>query len=166
MDGIINTTGRGVRRVKGRVLKYKTVQGYPTLELSKNHKVKTFRIHRLVALTFIPNPENKPQVNHINGIRDDNRLENLEWVTAQENQIHKWDTLGYTVGKETRKKLSDIARKQKIKVNGVEFESCSQASKHFGFGEHYFAQLLCRRKSNPNQCPQWDIMILVDDATH
>ena len=58
------------------------------IKSSKNVKLNT-SIHRLVAITFIPNPENKPIVNHINGNKSDNRVENLEWVTqTSENMIH------------------------------------------------------------------------------
>ena len=67
--------------------------GYPQLCLSGGYKKKRFSAHRLVATHFIPNPKNKPQVNHINGIKTDNRVENLEWVTAAENNLHKYRVL-------------------------------------------------------------------------
>lgn len=65
-----------------------TVDGYESLKLTKNGKSIRHRVHRLVALNFISNPENKLQVNHINGVKTDNRVENLEWNTQFENQLH------------------------------------------------------------------------------
>jgi hypothetical protein len=64
----------------------KQKNGYMRIALSNNGKKKFFYIHRLLALHFIPNPENKPCIDHINGVKDDNRLENLRWVTISENQ--------------------------------------------------------------------------------
>lgn len=64
--------------------------GYFVVSLYKKLVKKTFILHRVVALTFIPNPENKPQVNHKNGNKLDNRVENLEWNTISENQKHSF----------------------------------------------------------------------------
>ena len=74
------------KKNKGLILKpRKDHNGYLLVNLTKNKKKTTYKIHRLVAETFIPNSENKPCVDHINTIRDDNRVENLKWVTHKEN---------------------------------------------------------------------------------
>lgn len=64
--------------------------GYNRVSIYVNGKKKFYYSHRLVAIYFIPNPENKPQVNHLNRIRTDNRLENLEWTTCKENIRHSF----------------------------------------------------------------------------
>lgn len=64
--------------------------GYLKVTLSKNNKQKTFRVHILVAKAFIPNPENKSEINHIDGNKSNNRIDNLEWNTRSENELHAY----------------------------------------------------------------------------
>lgn len=84
----IKRRNNGNYLTKEKIAKIHTKDRYPKTGLSKNGKTKTYYIHRLVAQAFIPNPENKREVNHINENKLDNRVENLEWVTPLENMHH------------------------------------------------------------------------------
>ena len=68
----------------------KNKYGYMIIKLCKNGKKKCFKLHRLLALAFIPNPEHKRTIDHINNIRDDNRLINLRWATDKEQQANRY----------------------------------------------------------------------------
>lgn len=65
-------------------------KGYYRIQIRNDEGGRIWFLHRIVAEAFIPNPDNKPYVNHINGIKSDNRVENIEWCTNQENQNHAW----------------------------------------------------------------------------
>ena len=74
-----------------RILKpFKSTKGYLRIELNCYGKRKIFSVHRLVALAFLDNPLNKPQVNHIDGDKTNNNITNLEWCTNSENQLHSY----------------------------------------------------------------------------
>lgn len=90
VDRVLSVTNQKERLFKGRVLLQtmnKQVQ-YKQVSLWKENKGTSYYVHRLVAEAFIPNPEGKPEVNHIDGNRQNNHISNLEWVTSGENSLH------------------------------------------------------------------------------
>ena len=110
--------------------------GYLSTCLYKDKKQKMALIHRLVANAFIPNLENKPQVNHIDGNKTNNCVSNLEWATREENMKHaisngllKPNIKGFEIGWE---KSKDRSLKIRCIETNQEFESMSLASRYFG----------------------------------
>lgn len=127
-DGVYEISSQGnvksfARNSIGKIIRPVNLCGYLRIGLWKNKIKHSILIHRLVAIAFIPNPENKPEVNHINGKKWDNRVENLEWCTRRENVQHAFNTnlrTGYLGEKHPTTKLKDddVINIRKRKQNG------------------------------------------------
>lgn len=106
--------------------------GYMYVSLNKNGKSFNKRLHILVAQAFIPNPENKPQVNHIDGNKENNNLENLEWCTSSYNVRDMYRRNGkYDKDKEIIKKYKEI-------------KSCNKVAKLFNMSGENVRYILIR----------------------
>lgn len=122
-----------IYKYKERYIKSSNRGGYKRYDLIKHGSKKTLSAHRLVAEAFIPNPENKPCVNHINGIKDDNRIDNLEWVSNSENMKHSYDVL-------KRKNSGILGRKIDLKeiplIKSMYFNGCTQREIAYKYNVH------------------------------
>lgn len=91
--------------------------GYLVADLVLNGKKKFVKLHRLVAQAFIDNPEGKPIVNHVNGIKTDNRVENLEWASSSENNMHSCRVLGNFQGEKNAKAVMTLEEVKRVRLD-------------------------------------------------
>ena len=117
-DYSVDTDGRIFSEKFGKVRELKGIDnggGYLQVELWKNGKSKRMQMHRLVAMAFLDNPENYAEVNHKNGIKTDNRLDNLEWCSRSMNQKHAF-AIGLKSNKGSKNNASKITDEQAIEI--------------------------------------------------
>jgi hypothetical protein len=128
---------------KTKITSHKDKNGYYRIRLVNEHGRKSVFIHRLLAMTFIPNPENKPCVNHIDCNKSNNDLSNLEWVTQQENIKHAWDNNKCYKSYETVKLAHKVTSKKLLDTNtNTIFNSISEAIRYYKIPSTTFYRLM------------------------
>lgn len=156
MKTIEGTNGKYVIYENGKVFSVKTGKelkqlnfgaGYKSVSIFKDGKFKHQTIHRLLAESFIPNPKNKPVVNHKNGIKDDNRLQNLEWATYSENNKHAFEN-GFNKPKQgSERHTSTIDEQMVFKIREMfKTKKISHISKELNLG-YTLVRGVCLRKT-------------------
>ena len=146
----IDTDGRVVGKY-GLLKPMVTRKGYHMVALYLNGKRYYKSVARLVAQAFIPNPDNKPEVNHKDGNKDNNCMDNLEWMTTRENIHHAMDN-----GLRVR---SDVCGRPKIRVYAFDFstgeylgmyESISEAAREYGVSQGNIGEILKGNRKQTN----------------
>lgn len=133
-----------VRNANGRMRKpFMIHQGYLMIDLFHNYKRIHARVNRLVAEAFIPNPENKTEVNHKNGNKTDNRAENLEWASKSENMIHAYKNGLQSKGRYPIRKIRCIE-------DGKVYQTAGEAARVYGITSHAVTSS-CKRMSTKGQ---------------
>lgn len=139
-EGIYEVSCTGLVRRAGRVLKNNVcTNNYLSVSLSREGKVTPHRVHRLVAKAFLSNPENKPHVNHKDSNRQNNNVDNLEWVTVSENMKHSYDKGGRLAPKSWKGRVGSDHNKSKgftlisPKGDKLVFGSGLEAKRLYGF---------------------------------
>ena len=120
-----------LRPTKGKnISKVVNTKGYYQIALYKNGVMKNKLLHRLIAEAFLPNPENKPTVNHIDGNKLNDNLDNLEWATSKEQQKHARTILGFNsvISKQCRQRQIELHQRKVKRSDGVIFNSIKEAS--------------------------------------
>jgi hypothetical protein len=137
------TTYANGRRKRNGGNPLKTYKGeYESVQLNKNGKGKTLNVHTLVVEAFLPNPQNKLEVNHINGIKTDNRLSNLERSTRQANEQHAYDTGLAKKGIEhPYSKLNEMRVRVILKLKGIKKQS--ELAYIFGIDRTTISKIKC-----------------------
>lgn len=134
---------RGYRKesfMSPRINKY----GYSQVTLQHKKNKKTILVHRIEAFAFIPNIQNKPIINHINAIRTDNRIENLEWCTSSENIKHC-----FNMGNKDQCGSKNPYSKKVINIiTQKEYESIREAQLDSGYSYNYFSRMLSGQNKN------------------
>lgn len=172
LGNVANLNFRGARRV----LKGSNNKGYKMAHISKDKVSHALLIHRMVAMAFIPNPDNKPHVNHIDGSRNNNCVDNLEWCTHKENIQHAWriglckprygadhPMFGREVGEEFREYCRNkewFNRRIINTVTGVVYKSIREAAEVEGLNYTQVRHFLSRKTRHDFTLAYYDATVI------
>jgi len=148
LDRIVPDKQLGHKHIRGRMMTNTTSggRGYPTVTLTKNGSQRPYYVHRLVAEAFIPNPDNLPEIDHIDAVITNNDISNLRWVTHEENVKHIREMGHWYNGSENLVRYREEAllksRKPVIRSDGKVFKSVVDAAAAIGVSRQSVSRVL------------------------